>query len=977
MKRKSAGLEFRTLMFFLWIGSLSLSVLSVERLFCGFEQTELASWTLTSSDAGDNDLIYDGPNYNQAYVHWLTSESVSDVTQGTRALCHQIWASNPPTAKLFRFHAFMWQDWTWLTNADYTNGGGAGAWDPTRTRYHEYFGNVEWNARRFGPLVNLVGTLDRLPDSLRDWSAFDYLYVDVKSTAARIALWVYYYGKDRPSHRRTYVIEAGNYATLRVPIKEMAWVGSLDLCSVKNLRVELCNAEGPTKIFIDNIRLATEDIVPALPVLDDPAPVVPWLLTSPHEPPRDQAIPVIDIPSRVTGEITPADPVIVASTNTGANTQRASTKLGNALSVFDNNRIGLIGSLSAYAPWSTALLTDRAWIVSMDGGATWHSDGSRPEPRVISTTSRGSYSCWGQGDLQLRGADYLTPMGWCGDYAGNGHMEYHHFYKVVPTNAGWQTYPMVDYTVIPQRWTAVIAMDQVTGCLGGVRLTSLPSGRLFMVTGDYNPKATRAKAFLSSYSDDGGVRWQFPQGRPSLYTPGDSFPYNAGSSEPTCLLPYKHSQAMVLYILNGDLYHSIYDGSAWSSFSRFMSGGWKRAISNGVTYMDSTVFLCVSLNSLYSQGPGYSMVKRVGSGSVTEQVVALSSNIFYGKVTLCGERLWFTWLDTAANAIYAKKYFIRTDTWGDSVKLVQGTGKISGVTVSSVAPPAFFPLAWYEADVSDIKVKFLRVPIDSAEKAQDTDFDGLDDATEAGYGCTVGNPDTDSDGLWDGQEVVLLGADPNDMDSDNDGDNDGIELHGYTDPTSASSNVSGNAAPVVDVVRTISGLDVRLDAGGTTDAQSDFLRYFWDVRDSSGAEYYLEGPRLSLTTGLQGYRLTVDDGRGHKSVVEYGNPPDSTWIPSGKEGSRTLLPHRCELTVSPNPSNNIGRIRFSLPGKSMTSLAIYDLRGRLMEQLLSEREMQAGQHVLAVKGNTYAAGVYFLRLKSGTVNLTKKIVVLR
>ncbi|MFH0920242.1 MAG: T9SS type A sorting domain-containing protein, partial [Fibrobacterota bacterium] len=968
----------RILMFFLWMGILSLSVLSAERLFCGFEQTELASWHLTSSDAGNNDLIYDGPEYNQAYVGWLTSESVSDVTQGTRALCHEIWASTPPVAKLFRFHAFMWQDWTWLTNANYVNGGLAGAWDPTRTTYHEYFGNVEWNARRFGPLVNLVNTVDRLPDSLRDWSAFDYLYVDVKSTAARIALWIYYYGKDRPSHRRTFIINPGNFVTLRVPIKEMAWIGGLDLSSIKNLRVELCNAEGPTKIFIDNIRLVTEDVVPALTVLDDPAPITPWLLTSPHQAPRDQPIPVVNIPSRVTGEIAPAEPVIVASTTTnGSNTGRASTNLGNGISVFDNNHISLIGSLAAYAPWSTTLLTDRAWIVSTDGGTTWHSDGSRPEPRVFSTTSRGSYSCWGQSDLQLRGSDYLMPMGWCGDYVGNGHMEYHHFYKVVPTNAGWQTYPRVDYTAIPQNWTAVIAMDQVTGCLGGVRLASLPSGRLFMVTADFNPQATRQWGFLTSYSDDGGMRWQFPQGRPALYVPGDNNPYNATSNVPTCLLPYKHNQAIVFYCTNGDIYHSVHNGSAWGNFSRFMAGGWVRDICNGVTYKDSTVFLCMRLSSSYSQGPGYSMVKRVGSGSVTEQVVALSSNIKYGKVTLCGERLWFTWLDTVANAVYAKKYFIRSDTWGDSVKLVQGTGKISGVTVSSVAPPAFFPLAWYEADVSDLKVQFLRVPVDSAEKAMDTDFDGLDDVTEAAYGCIVGNADTDGDGLWDGQEVVLLGTNPNNTDSDNDGDNDALELYHYTDPTNAASNVSGNTAPSVDVVRTVASRDVRLDAGNTTDAQSDFLRYFWDIRDADGKDHYVEGARVSLTTGLLGYRLTVDDGQGHQSGVEYGTAPDSTWVPSGKEGSRTRLPYRYELTVSPNPSNNVGMIQYSLSEKGKTALAVYDLRGRLIEQLLSKQEMQAGRHVLAFQGNTYAAGVYFLRLTSGKVNLTKKIVVLR
>src|SRR3989339_675587 len=108
----------------------ALSVFSAERLFCGFEQAELATWPLTSSDAGDGDLKYIGSSSDQPYVSWLTSESASDVMQGTRALCHEIWPINPVSTKLVRFQASLWQDWSWHTNTGY--GGGAGAWDSTR-----------------------------------------------------------------------------------------------------------------------------------------------------------------------------------------------------------------------------------------------------------------------------------------------------------------------------------------------------------------------------------------------------------------------------------------------------------------------------------------------------------------------------------------------------------------------------------------------------------------------------------------------------------------------------------------------------------------------------------------------------------------------------------------------------------------------------------------------------------------------------
>src|SRR3989339_1522215 len=113
MKTRYVKPELKGAMVLLCMGILSLSVLSAERLFCGFEQTELAAWPLTASDAGDGDLKYLGPNYNQAYVTWITSESASDVTQGTRALCHEIWASNPVSTKLVHFNGSLWQAWNW------------------------------------------------------------------------------------------------------------------------------------------------------------------------------------------------------------------------------------------------------------------------------------------------------------------------------------------------------------------------------------------------------------------------------------------------------------------------------------------------------------------------------------------------------------------------------------------------------------------------------------------------------------------------------------------------------------------------------------------------------------------------------------------------------------------------------------------------------------------------------------------------
>jgi hypothetical protein len=70
----------------------------------------------------------------------------------------------------------------------------------------------------------------------------------------------------------------------------------------------------------------------------------------------------------------------------------------------------------------------------------------------------------------------------------------------------------------------------------------------------------------------------------------------------------------------------------------------------------------------------------------------------------------------------------------------------------------------------------------------DTDFDGLPDGIENQErlyevpGGGIFNPDSDKDGLIDGDEYYIYGTDPGDMDTDNDGYSDGIEVIVGTDP---------------------------------------------------------------------------------------------------------------------------------------------------------------------------------------------------
>lgn len=62
----------------------------------------------------------------------------------------------------------------------------------------------------------------------------------------------------------------------------------------------------------------------------------------------------------------------------------------------------------------------------------------------------------------------------------------------------------------------------------------------------------------------------------------------------------------------------------------------------------------------------------------------------------------------------------------------------------------------------------------------DSDKDGLDDVREKEIGTSPNNPDTDGDGLNDGDEVIIWKTDPLNKDTDGDSYLDGDEVrHGY------------------------------------------------------------------------------------------------------------------------------------------------------------------------------------------------------
>jgi hypothetical protein len=80
--------------------------------------------------------------------------------------------------------------------------------------------------------------------------------------------------------------------------------------------------------------------------------------------------------------------------------------------------------------------------------------------------------------------------------------------------------------------------------------------------------------------------------------------------------------------------------------------------------------------------------------------------------------------------------------------------------------------------------------------------------------------------------------------------------------------------------------------------------------------------------------------------------------------------------ASPNPFNPVTRIQYSLAADDVVSLNVYDVRGKLVESLVSGVK-PAGEHIVKWNAGQMPSGVYYYRLKVGNVTKTRKLILLK
>jgi hypothetical protein len=82
------------------------------------------------------------------------------------------------------------------------------------------------------------------------------------------------------------------------------------------------------------------------------------------------------------------------------------------------------------------------------------------------------------------------------------------------------------------------------------------------------------------------------------------------------------------------------------------------------------------------------------------------------------------------------------------------------------------------------------------------------------------------------------------------------------------------------------------------------------------------------------------------------------------------------LSAHPNPFTNSTEISFALPKAGKVNLSIYDASGRLVTTLLNSN-LSAGTHTVVWNAQNMPAGIYFYKLTTADMSVTKKLVLMK
>ncbi len=156
---------------------------------------------------------------------------------------------------------------------------------------------------------------------------------------------------------------------------------------------------------------------------------------------------------------------------------------------------------------------------------------------------------------------------------------------------------------------------------------------------------------------------------------------------------------------------------------------------------------------------------------------------------------------------------------------------------------------------------------------------------------------------------------------------------------------------------------------------SDSLDFRWLI-DGELDENELDAGLFYSFGDLGDHTVTaiVHDGAEVDTVVWSITVEDPNAV---EDSMDDLFPTEVTLyPAAPNPFNSTTRVRYFLPRSTDVLLTAYDSAGRLVQTLHDDMTV-AGEHRATLHGSEFPAGVYLLRLDTGSVVRSIKVVLLK
>ena len=139
----------------------------------------------------------------------------------------------------------------------------------------------------------------------------------------------------------------------------------------------------------------------------------------------------------------------------------------------------------------------------------------------------------------------------------------------------------------------------------------------------------------------------------------------------------------------------------------------------------------------------------------------------------------------------------------------------------------------------------------------------------------------------------------------------------------------------------------------------------------------LDGIELSSLNGL----ITISDLYasgyfGSEISSQIGSP--LLINPELYAPSLDFLPDDIELYPAyPNPFNPTVKIPFDLNEENVVSLAVFNLQGKKVKDLISSKRMRSGKYIMEWDGSLSPSGMYFYSINAGKFFQTEKIILLK